>query len=86
MTEANKPAKPLVFGSTDRLGLVPKRCQECAIQPCDFCPDTTAHEWDEDGCCIHCDFDGAEWHHWKHSTYEGRAQPEARMPPCKEKK
>jgi hypothetical protein len=19
------------------------------------------HEYDEDGCCIHCGFDGAEW-------------------------
>lgn len=40
------------------------------------------HEWDDDGCCIHCGFDGAEWHWWKHSTYEGRAHPEARMPRC----
>ena len=42
------------------------------------------HEWDDDGCCIHCGFDGAEWHWWKHSTYEGRAQPEARQPLCKD--
>jgi len=31
------------------------------------------HEYDDDGCCIHCGFDGAEWHWWKTSTYEGRA-------------
>lgn len=43
------------------------------------------HEWDHEGCCIYCDFDGAEWHWWKHSTYEGRAQPEARQPQCKER-
>ena len=44
------------------------------------------HEWDDDGCCIHCGFDGAEWHWWRHSTYEGRAQPEAKRPPCKPSK
>lgn len=43
------------------------------------------HQFDEDGCCIHCGFDGAEWHWWKHSTYEGRAQPQARMPRCVER-
>jgi hypothetical protein len=42
------------------------------------------HYWDEDGCCETCGFDGAEWHHWKHSTYEGRAMENARMPNCKE--
>lgn len=40
------------------------------------------HEYDDDACCIHCGFDGAEWHWWKNSTYEGRAQPEARRPLC----
>lgn len=40
------------------------------------------HEWDDDACCIHCGFDGAEWHWWRHHTYEGKSQPEARMPPC----
>ncbi len=44
------------------------------------------HEWDDDGCCLHCGFDGAEWHWWRFSTYEGRAQPEARMPACREAK
>lgn len=39
------------------------------------------HEWDDDGCCIYCDFDGAEWHWWKHRTYEGRASDE-KMPLC----
>ena len=42
------------------------------------------HEWDDDGCCIHCGFDGAEWHWWKHDTYEGRAQPEMKMPRCRQ--
>lgn len=45
----------------------------------------TTHEWDDDGCCVHCGFDGAEWEWWKKETYEGRAQPEAEMPPCVER-
>lgn len=40
------------------------------------------HDFDDDACCIHCGFDGAEWHHWRHNTWEGRAQPEARQPEC----
>jgi hypothetical protein len=24
-------------------------------------PPTTSHEFDDDACCIHCGFDGAEW-------------------------
>ena len=43
------------------------------------------HEFDDDACCIHCGFDGAEWHHWKHNTYEGRAQPDAKAPLCVER-
>jgi hypothetical protein len=43
------------------------------------------HEWDDDGCCLHCNFDGAEWHWWKNSTYEGRAQPYAKQPLCIER-
>lgn len=86
----NQSDQPNEVRSSDQLGLDPKRCQECALQPCGRCPDTQVqrshHEWDDDGCCIHCGFDGAEWHWWKHSTYEGRAQPEARMPLCKERK
>lgn len=39
------------------------------------------HEWDEDACCIHCGFDGAEWYYWKHSTYEGRASAQ-KQPLC----
>ena len=35
--------------------------------------DEIKHEYDDDGCCIHCGFDGAEWYWWKTSTYEGRA-------------
>lgn len=42
------------------------------------------HDFDDDGCCVHCNFDGAEFHWWKHSTYEGRAQPDARQPHCTE--
>ena len=40
------------------------------------------HDFDDDACCIHCGFDGAEWHQWRHNTWEGRAQPEARQPLC----
>jgi hypothetical protein len=42
------------------------------------------HEYDDDGVCVHCGFDGAEWHWWKHSTYEGRASTIER-PDCKPK-
>lgn len=29
------------------------------------------HQWDEDGCCIHCGYDGAEaWHQVKFCGYE----------------
>ncbi len=41
-----------------------------------------AHDFDDDGCCTKCGFDGAEWHWWKHSTYEGKAS-DAKMPRCK---
>ena len=52
-----------------------------------------SHEFDEDATCIHCGFDGAEWHWWKTNTYEGRAlagdecEPEdrIRMPECTHK-
>lgn len=40
-----------------------------------------SHEWDDDACCVHCGFDGAEWWHGKHRTYEGRASNET-MPLC----
>lgn len=50
------------------------------------------HDWDEDGCCYHCGFDGAEWHHWKTQTYEGRAlagvdsgENKMRIPECIER-
>lgn len=44
------------------------------------------HEWDDDGCCVHCGFDGAEHAHWRANTYEGRAAPEEkrRLPPCRD--
>ena len=41
------------------------------------------HEYDEDGCCVKCGFDGAEWHWWRYHTYEGKAHPEAKPPLCK---
>ena len=41
------------------------------------------HDFDAEGVCALCGFDGAEWWHWRHQTYEGRAQPEAKQPPCK---
>lgn len=44
------------------------------------------HEWDDDACCIHCGFDGAEWGHWKRNTYEGRADTEAKPPLCIERR
>lgn len=55
---------------------------------------TKKHDFDEDGNCFHCGFDGAEWHWWKTSTYEGRAlagaecEPEdsIQMPECIERK
>ena len=40
------------------------------------------HEFDDDACCIHCGFDGAEWHHWKNHTWEGKGQPDAKPPLC----
>ncbi len=43
------------------------------------------HVLDDDACCIHCGFDAAEHHHWRHSTYEGRAAAmagNADEPPC----
>ena len=43
------------------------------------------HNFDEDGSCYHCGFDGAEWQHWKNSTYEGRAS-DAIRPECIERK
>lgn len=42
-----------------------------------------AHEYDDDGCCVHCGFDGAEWWHWKHNTYEGLARPDEKEPLCR---
>lgn len=40
------------------------------------------HEWDDDGCCVHCGFDGAEYWWWRRDTYEGRAMA-TEMPKCK---
>ncbi len=41
------------------------------------------HIFDQDGTCLICGFDGAEFHHWKTSTYEGKASPEVKQPECK---
>lgn len=40
-----------------------------------------SHQFDDDCVCTRCGFDGAEWHHWKHFTYEGKAS-DAKSPPC----
>lgn len=40
------------------------------------------HSFDDDAVCTDCGFDGAEWAHWRHHTYEGKAQPNARPPLC----
>lgn len=42
-----------------------------------------AHVYDGDAVCVVCGHDGAEWHHWRHSTHEGIASPGAREPSCK---
>jgi hypothetical protein len=43
-----------------------------------------SHEYDDDGVCIVCGFDGAEWHWWKKQTYEGKASNAVR-PVCIER-
>jgi hypothetical protein len=40
------------------------------------------HDFDKDCVCKDCGHDGAEWHHWKNHTYEGKAQPDAKPPLC----
>jgi hypothetical protein len=40
-----------------------------------------AHKIDDDAVCTRCGWDGAEWHHWKHNTWEGRASDKVE-PPC----
>lgn len=40
------------------------------------------HDFDGDGCCVKCGFDGAEFDWWKRHTYEGRAS-DVTMPECK---
>lgn len=44
--------------------------------------DGRGHNFDEDSVCIDCGFDGAEWSHWKHHTYEGKASPATKRPRC----
>lgn len=67
MTETNT-LKPIC--STAGLGANGKRCLN------------NGHEWDDDGCCVHCGFDGAEYWWWRRDTYEGRAMA-TEMPKCK---
>jgi hypothetical protein len=45
-------------------------------------PEGRGHNFDEDAVCTDCGFDGAEWAHWRHHTWEGKAQPEAKKPLC----
>lgn len=40
------------------------------------------HIYDEDGTCLICGFDGAEFHWWKHHTYEGKASQNVKEPDC----
>lgn len=40
------------------------------------------HDFDDDAVCKKCGFDGAEWHHWRTQTYEGKANPDAKQPLC----
>lgn len=49
-------------------------------------PTVRHHEWDDDGCCVRCGFDGAEWRDWVMRVYGamGWKEREARMPPCEE--
>lgn len=44
------------------------------------------HEYDEEAVCVYCGFDGAEWHWWRYSTYEGRAADaeQQRVPACRD--
>ena len=41
----------------------------------------TKHSFDEDAIC-RSGFDGAEWHHWRWDTWEGR-DSQSRPPICK---
>jgi hypothetical protein len=41
-----------------------------------------SHDFDAEGVCALCGFDGAEWHYWRYQTHEGRAKPEAKIPRC----
>lgn len=40
------------------------------------------HELDDDGVCIHCGFDGAEWWHLERMKEPENREP---SPPCKER-
>ncbi len=40
------------------------------------------HLFDHDEVCVDCGFDGTKWHWWRYSTYEGKAQPNAKQPLC----
>lgn len=53
---------------------------------CDRCDckwsEIGAHEFDDDGCCINCGFDGAEWYWLKMIAYEEGAASNSKMPVC----
>ena len=40
------------------------------------------HLFDNDAVCVDCNFDAAEFSHWRNYTYEGKAQPEVKAPAC----
>lgn len=39
------------------------------------------HEWDDDACCIHCGFDGAEWWWINRHTPPGERELQPRCKP-----
>lgn len=69
-------------GVSDDDALDPGVTQASAPPPALARDEALQHEWDDDGCCLHCGFDGAEWAWWK-TTYEGKARPDVRMPSCR---
>lgn len=40
------------------------------------------HEYDEDGVCVICGFDGAEWVHYRASQHPDDRDPNERTPQC----
>lgn len=59
----------------------------CDVPPAGLCQQASeillgAHEFDDDGCCIHCGFDGAEWHHLKQHMHPDDVCSQERQPRC----